>query len=215
MVAGVEFKLRGDAATGHQVGHGPGALAYGLQHGVARCAFLVPHREVDALQRHGGLVFTGILQPAGIPHRPRGRQDAREQVGLIGRPHGKQTRHRVTRQQATRGRCIEQPFDLRHHLIGQHGQPQPRTAAEVVVLGHHRLDRPRREFLIPVQSADGHQVKAVAAHLLAGFQQQLPILVIVNRIDQRCSTIQQFIQAHPAVPEMQFLYLHHDKDTTK
>ena len=35
VVAGVEFKLRGDAATGHQVGYGPGALADGLQHGVA------------------------------------------------------------------------------------------------------------------------------------------------------------------------------------
>ena len=134
VVAGIEFKLRGDAARSHQVGHGPGALAHGLQYGIARGALLVAHREIGSSQLACQFLFLSIFQPTGVPHRPRCRQDAREQIRLEGRPYGKQARQRVTRQAAPCGWCVEQTLDLWNHFAGKYGQPLASLACKVVIL---------------------------------------------------------------------------------
>jgi hypothetical protein len=59
-----------------------------------------------------------------------------------------------------------------------------------------------------MQATDGHQIKPAAIHLLAGLQQQLPILMIINRIDQWRPALHQLVKTHQPMPELQLLYFH-------
>ena len=154
-----------------------------------------------------------IFQPPGIPHRPRCRQDAREQVRLMGGPHGEQASQRIAGQQTPRRGAGEQPFDAGHHLARQQAQPLSSLPGKVVVTRDDGLDGPRRQFLVPVQTADGHQVESLAPHLAACLQQQLPILMIINRVEQGHAAFFEPIQAHATMTEIYFLLFHCHKIT--